>query len=144
MPTAREFIDGVTARLEPLDQAANRAWWDASTAVSEEHEAQRVAADLALRTALGDTASFDRLAAIRASGDTQLLREATVLHDRMLPHQVSMSTREAITRLEADLDATFNRFRADVDGEVCDDNAIQLLLIAGCHGDLLSLQLFTI
>ncbi len=128
MSTAREFIDGVSARLEPLDQAANRAWWDASTAVCDVHEAQRIAADLALRAALSDSDSFDRLGAIRASGDVRLIREAHVLHDRMLPHQVSISTREGITRLEADLDTTFNRFRAHVNGEDCDDNAIATVL----------------
>ena len=128
MSTPRQFIDELTARLEPLEHAANRAWWDASTAVSDEHEAQRVAADLELRTALGDADACTRLRTIRDSGDAHVVREAGVLHDRMVPHQVSAATREAIARLEADIDATFNRFRADLDGEVCDDNAIALVL----------------
>ena len=42
------------ATLRPLHLAASQAWWDSSTAATEEHERQRVEAELALSDALAD------------------------------------------------------------------------------------------
>ena len=116
-------IDAFVDRLAPLDRAANIAWWDASTAVSDEHEAQRVATDLALRDALGDRELF---AALEPRGAAP--RSIELLRDRMQPHQVSATTRTEIVELEAEIDATFNAFRPEFDGAPVNDNAISEVL----------------
>src|SRR5258705_542209 len=61
MPKVEPLVQAVTARLRPLEIAANQAWWLASTAVSDEHERRRVSADIALRDALGDVTTFGEI-----------------------------------------------------------------------------------
>ncbi len=132
MPQVEPLVRAVTARLRPLEIAANQAWWLASTAVSDEHERRRVAADIALRDALGDVTTFgeirDALAATDDNTDPLVHRQLEVLHDRTLPHQVPADLRAQLVELEAEVDATFNAFRGRIDGEPVDDNTIMTIL----------------
>ncbi|MEO6468045.1 MAG: M2 family metallopeptidase [Acidimicrobiia bacterium] len=123
-----DLVEQFTTRLAPLERTANEVWWAASTEVSEDHEAARVEADLALRDALADTETYAETAGWADIGDPNVARQLRVLHDRMRPHQVSASTRDDIVRLEARLDAAFNGFRPELDGETVDDNTIADLL----------------
>jgi peptidyl-dipeptidase A len=130
MPSADELVAALTAKVRPLEIAANQAWWLASTDVSDEHERRRVATDLALRDALADVSTFagirDALAADR--GDPLLRRQLEVLHDRTLPQQVPADLRAEMVELEAELDGTFNAFRGQIDGRAVDDNTIAKIL----------------
>jgi peptidyl-dipeptidase A len=122
------LLDTVTARLEPLGRMANEAWWDASTAVSDEHEAARIAADIAWRDALADPELFAAVDASAAGRSGEIARQFAVLRDGMLPQQVPAELRERIVRLEASIDATFNAHRPRLDGAPVDDNAIAEIL----------------
>jgi len=129
------LLDTVTARLEPLGRAANEAWWDASTEVSDEHEAARIAADLAWRDALADPELF---AAVDGRADHRppaVARQFAVLRDGMLPQQVPAELRERIVRLEASIDGTFNAHRPELDGVTVDDNAIAEILRTSDDGE---------
>jgi len=128
MADGQALVDAMTARLEPLDRAANQAWWDASTDVSEEHEARRIATDLALRAALADAEAFAELDKVSDPADPELARQLTVLRNGMLPQQVPGDLREQIVRLEASIDATFNAHRPVLDGREVDDNAVGEIL----------------
>ena len=55
-------IEEFASRLAPLEQRANAAWWAASLEVSDAHDEERIAADLALRELLGDAETFRALA----------------------------------------------------------------------------------
>src|SRR6476620_1160256 len=129
------LLDALTARLRPLEIAANKAWWLASTAVSGEHERHRVVTDVALREALGDVAAFaqvrDALAATRPSsgnGADLERRQLEVLHDRALPQQVPVDLRAELVELDAQIDGTFNAFRGRIEGVEVDDNTIAQIL----------------
>src|SRR4051794_17566251 len=102
MPAPDELVTALTAKVRPLEIAANQAWWLASTAVSDEHERRRVATDLALRDALGDVHTFAgiREALARPSGDPLVRRQLEVLHDRTLPHQVPADLRAEMVELK--------------------------------------------
>lgn len=128
MADVRTLLTDFNRRLAPLDHAANEAWWAASTEVSEEHEAARIVADLALRDALSDRSVFAELEAAAPVADSDLNREIEVLRDRMQPHQVSEATRDELVRLEAKLDGVFNSYRPDLDGVAVADNVIADLL----------------
>jgi peptidyl-dipeptidase A len=135
MADIAQLVDALTARIRPLEIAANEAWWLASTAVSDEHERRRVATDVALRETLGDVAAFAqvreaRTAAPAENGDDLLLRQLDVIADRALPQQLPADLRAELVELEADVDATFNAFRGRIDGEEVDDNTINRLLRA--------------
>ena len=127
--TLRDLLDAANADLAPLELAANRAWWDASTDVSEAHEAERVRADLALRGALADADRFEAVRKAAPEGaDAVAERQRAVLADLMLPHQVPAELREQVVRLEASIDATFNSHRPVLDGTPVDDNTIAEIL----------------
>ncbi len=132
MSDVEALVDALTARLRPLEIAANQAWWLASTAVSDEHERRRVTTDIELREALGDVSAFgqirDALASSSADGDSLARRQLEVLHDRTLPHQVPADLRAQLVELEAEVDGTFNAFRGRIDGEPVDDNTIARIL----------------
>lgn len=129
------LLDALTARLRPLEIEANKAWWQASTAVSDEHERHRVVTDVALREALGDVAVFGQVrdalgASDRASGNGANLerRRLEVLYDRALPQQVPADLRAEQVELDAQIDGTFNAFRGQIDGREVDDNTISQIL----------------
>jgi peptidyl-dipeptidase A len=135
MSDVETLLAALTARLRPLEIAANEAWWLASTEVSDEHERRRVATDIALRDALGDVGAFAQIrdalaqAPAGAGADRGLVRrQLEVLHDRTLPHQVPADLRAQLVELEAEVDATFNSFRGRIDGEPVDDNTIAQVL----------------
>src|SRR3954470_11263051 len=135
MPDRQALLDTMTARLAPLDRDANQAWWDASTDVSEEHEARRIATDLALRSALADPDVFAQLDGVAGTPAPALARQLTVLRNGMLPQQVPADLREQIVRLEASIDATFNAHRPVLDGREVDDNAVGRILRHSDDGD---------
>jgi peptidyl-dipeptidase A len=136
MPDGQALVDEMTARLEPLDRAANLAWWDASTNVSEAHEVQRIATDLALRAALADATVFAQVEKAADGEADGVARQLTVLRNDMLPQQVPAEIREEIVRLEASIDATFNAHRPVLDGAEVDDNAIADILRTSDDGEL--------
>lgn len=117
----------ITEQLAPLDDAANEAWWRASTEVSPDHEAERIAADIAVRTLLGDEELFAQLQQA-TDGDATALRQRDVLLDRMRPQQISPAVRDDLARLEARLDGAYNAFRPSLDGDGVDDNHLAEIL----------------
>jgi peptidyl-dipeptidase A len=130
MADAGSLVDALTARLRPLEIAANEAWWLASTAVSDEHERRRVTTDVALRDALGDVGAFAQVrdATTDGAGDDLERRQLAVLFDRCRPQQLPADLRAEIVELEAQVDAAFNVFRGRIDGEEVDDNTITRIL----------------
>lgn len=130
-PAIDDLLRATSARLQPLEREANEAWWLASTQVSDVHERRRGAADVALRSALGDVTVFAEVRAALADGappDSPARRQLEVLHDRLLPQQVPADLRTELAELEAALDATFNSFRGTIDGAEVTDNEIVAIL----------------
>ncbi|MFN8036609.1 MAG: M2 family metallopeptidase [Acidimicrobiia bacterium] len=133
MTDARTLVDELGRRLQPLERAANEGWWVASTRVSDEHDRQRVAAELALTDALADAGSFAELRAALAdddpgAGDPLVARQLRLLHDGHAPHQVGAELRKRIVELGAEVDSEFSSFRGDLAGRRVDDNEIARIL----------------
>lgn len=123
-----DTVHSLARRLEPLALRANLSWWDASTKVSPEHEAARVAADVALREALADPDEFRAVDAARADPDPVIARDAAILHASMLPQQVPADIRRRIVELEAEIDGVFNSHRPVVAGVARTDNEVGEIL----------------
>ena len=131
MSGPRELVDAVTARLRPLEIEANQSWWLSSTEVSDAHNRRRIAADLALRDALGDAHAFAEVRDARAAGeadDPLVARQLVVLHDAMASQQVPADLRAEMVELETAVDSTFNSFRGTIAGEAVNDNTILRVL----------------
>ena len=131
MSDSDALVHALTARLQPLEIEANQAWWLSSTQVSDVHERRRVAAEVALREALGDVHVFAEVqrALDTANGTSgEATRQLEVLHDRLLPNQLPADLRAETIELEAALDSTFNAFRGHIDGVAVEDNTIATIL----------------
>jgi peptidyl-dipeptidase A len=117
------------ARLRPLSQARNLAWWDANVDASEENQKRRAESELDYSNALADPESFAAVQAARnGGGDPLARRRLDLLHDLMLPRQVPAGLRERMVELEASVEARFSRHRGVVGGEEVDDIAIRRIL----------------
>ena len=129
MSDPTSILAGAEETLRPLHLTASRAWWDSSTAATEKHERQRVAAELALSDALADPALYREVSSARDNGaDGVTRRELDVLYHGLLPNQVPEEIRHRIVELEASVDSRFSQHRATVGGRQVDDNEIRRLL----------------
>ncbi len=120
-----ELVAEAEERLAPLERDLHLAWWDAQVEATDENGARRAAAELAWSDALADSGVFAEVEAARAQEGS---RSLDLLHDAMLPHQVSSELRERIVELEADVDLRFSRHRGVVGGEEVDDTRIKKIL----------------
>jgi peptidyl-dipeptidase A len=130
MTTPDELVEQLEARIRPLEIELAHAWWDANTEASPEAEQRRTEADLAHRAALADPETF---AAIRAAREVDgvepiVRRQLDLLHDAFAPHQVPEDLRRRLVELETAVEATYNTFRGELDGERVDDNTILEIL----------------
>ncbi|MEX0663196.1 MAG: M2 family metallopeptidase [Acidimicrobiia bacterium] len=128
--TNEQLVADLEARLRPLEVDLAHAWWDASTNASDAASARQAEADLARRAALADPEAFTAIREARASGepDPIVRRQLDLLHDASTPHQVPEVMRRRLVELETSVDATFNTFRGELDGERVDDNTILEIL----------------
>ena len=131
MSDAARIVEDAEARLRPLHLAAALSWWDANLAATEENEARRVAAELALSDALADPELLGAVESARANGAEGLVRrQLDLLRDSLVPQQVPEALRHRIVQLEASVEARFAQHRGVVRGTPVDDNEIKQILRA--------------
>ena len=87
--TPADLVAACSARLQPLEAAANAAWWDANVNASDETQRRRAAADLALSDALADPAAFGAIRAARAKPglDPLVARGLDLLEQSFAPNR---------------------------------------------------------
>jgi peptidyl-dipeptidase A len=131
--SAQELVAACGDRLQPLETAANAAWWNANVDAREETQQQRAAADLALSDALADTAAFAELRAARTEAglDPLVARQLDVLVQSHTPNQVAAELRGEIIDLQSNIESRFARHRGTIDGAAVDDNQILDVLRSG-------------
>ncbi len=133
--TAADVAATCGARLEPLETAANGAWWDANTDANDETQQRRAVADLALSDALADADAFAAVRAARSEPglDPSTARQLDVLVQSLTPNQIDSALRREIVELEGDIESRFARHRGTIAGEPVDDN--QILDVLRTSGD---------
>jgi peptidyl-dipeptidase A len=124
--TAEAVVASCGATLQPLETAANAAWWDANTDASDATQRRRADADIALSDALADADAFaDVRAAQSESGiDPLVARQLEVLVQGYTPNQVAADLRREIVEVQSDIESRFARHRGEIDGTAVDDNEI--------------------
>ena len=128
--TPQGLVEHCQATLAPLEADLNRAWWDANTDASDEHERRRAAAELAMSDALADAETFTAIRAARgdAALDAEHARMLELLERAYLPNQTDPELRRRIVELQSSIDGRFARHRGTIDGEAVDENAIHEIL----------------
>ncbi len=114
---ARDFIDGFTRKIRPLDIAANRAWWEANITGKKEAFKQKEEAQNKLDALLADKEQFAGVKAIKEGGgiDDAIPRRAIdVIYLACLEKQLDAELLREMTRMSNEIEEQFTNFRAKV------------------------------
>jgi peptidyl-dipeptidase A len=128
---ARKLVESYTARVRPLEVAANRAWWNANITGKDEDFKAKEEAQNKLDAVLADKALFQEVKAVReASGidDAVLKRAVDVIYLAVLEKQVDTDLLRKITALSNSAEKKFSTFRAKVDGKEMTDADVRKVL----------------
>jgi peptidyl-dipeptidase A len=126
-----QFIQEHVATVEPLDKAANLAYWNFTTSGKKEYEEEITRLQVALRKIYADPARFARLKALsegQAIDDPALARQVTLLRNAFIGNQMDDATIEELTHREVAIESTFNSFRAELNGKRVTENEIKDIL----------------
>src|SRR5262249_34121570 len=125
---ARKFIEAHTAKVRPLEIAANRAWWDANISGKKEDFAKKQEAQNKLDALLSDKAAFAEVKAIKEAGgidDPITKRAIDIVYLAYLEKQLDEQLLKKMTALANAVEEKFNNFRAEVDGKKLTDAEVR-------------------
>jgi peptidyl-dipeptidase A len=128
---ARKFVEEYTARMRPLEIAANRAWWDANLTGKDEDFKRKEEAQNRIDAFLADKAEFARVKALKESkqiDDPVLRRAIDVIFLAYLEKQVEPELLKKMTALANSVEKKFSTFRARVEGEELTDADVRKIL----------------
>jgi peptidyl-dipeptidase A len=130
MTAAARLAAECEATLEPLETAANGAWWEANVDARDETQRVRTETDLALSDALADAAAFAEVRRARAEPglDPLVARQLELLDQGYTPNQVDGDLRREIVELQSAIESRFARHRGTIAGTSVDDNEISDIL----------------
>ncbi len=124
------FIDDYTHEIEPLLLARNEASWAFSTQGTEAAQAEYARLNTLIRRLHADPDRFAALKALSANstGDPLLDRQAELARHSFQSQQMPHELIEQIVALETDIEAQFNAFRAEFNGQPVTDNDLKIVL----------------
>jgi peptidyl-dipeptidase A len=126
---ARQFLQEHTRKLQPLEVAAARAWWDANISGKDEDYKLKTEAEKKIDEALSDKAAFAKVKALKDSSkdidDPVLRRAIDVIYLSYLGKQVDPELLKKMTELSNAVEKQFNNFRANVDGRQMTDSEVR-------------------
>jgi peptidyl-dipeptidase A len=128
---ARKFLHSHEARVKPLEQAGNLAWWNANVSGRDEDFQRKIQAQNRLDEALSNRDSFREIKAIREKGgidDPVLARAIDVLYLAYLEKQVEPSLLKQIVAKANEIEKAFNHYRANVHGKEMTDSEVRKVL----------------
>ncbi|MGH7559215.1 MAG: M2 family metallopeptidase [Gemmatimonadota bacterium] len=138
MRDPREFVDSIVTDLQPLETAANLAWWEA--AVTGAADAYRRVEQCRNRIdrLYARPGLFEGLAAAREEGvdDSLLARRIELLYLEALPRQVDDTLSRRINRLAAESERAFATFRPLFQGRRVSANDLDRVLKEELDEDL--------
>src|SRR5262245_59214046 len=131
---AKSFIAAHEVKFKPLDRRAGIAWWDANISGKDEDFARKEAAQNAIDAALADPQAFAAVKELKDASkagkidDKVAARCIDVLYLAYLEKQVDPELLKKIVSKANDVEKTFNRYRAKVDGKRMTDSEVRKVL----------------
>jgi peptidyl-dipeptidase A len=128
---ARKFVADHTARIKPLEIAANRAWWNANLTGKDEDFQKKEEAQNKIDEILSDKKAFAEVKAIKETGqidDKVLARAIDVIYLAYLEKQVEPKLLKQMVALANAIERKFNTYRASVDGKELADSEVRKVL----------------
>jgi peptidyl-dipeptidase A len=135
----QRFIDEHVVAVEPMEKAANLAYWNFTTTGEKKYEEEVTRLHVALRKIYADRASFQRLKALadgQTIDDPMLARQAALLRNAFLGNQMDDETIEELTQREVAIESIFNTFRAELGGKRVTENELKEILRESDDQDL--------
>lgn len=131
---AAALIKEHVAKLRPLEEASNKAWWNANITGSDKAYKEKEEAQNKIDAALSDKAMFARVKALKAAADKGEVKDALaarqlqLLYLQYLEKQVAPELLKKITAKANAVEQTFNVYRAKVDGQEIADSKVRSTL----------------
>jgi peptidyl-dipeptidase A len=136
---ARQFLQEHTKKLQPLEVASARAWWDANLSGKAEDYAKKTEAEKKVDAALADKAAFAKVKELRDKAkdidDPVLRRAIDVLYLAYLGKQVDPELLKKTIDLSNAVEKQFNTFRANVDARQMTDSEVRKVLKESLDSD---------
>jgi len=127
----QNFVREHVATVEPMQKAANLAYWNFTTTGEKRYEEEVTRLHVALRKVCADPARFQQLTALvddQIIDDPLLARQATLLRNAFVGNQMDDTTIEELTQREVAIESIFNTFRAELQGKKVTENELKELL----------------
>jgi peptidyl-dipeptidase A len=128
---ARRFVQTYTAKIRPLEIAANRAWWNANISGKDADFRAKEEAQNKIDAALSNKDDFKEVKAIKEGGqidDKVIARAIDVIYLAYLEKQLDADLLKKMTALANAVEQKFNTFRAKVDGKEMTDAEVRKVL----------------
>ncbi|MHC4118329.1 MAG: M2 family metallopeptidase [Planctomycetota bacterium] len=127
----QQFITAHVAKVEPLSDRANLAYWNASTTGKSEYYDEFSELQLKIRKAHSDPQEYAFLEDTRKSGkveDARLARQLDKLYYAYLQNQIEPRLLERIVEVDTAVQEKYNNFRGTMDGEKVTNSDIYTIL----------------
>lgn len=128
---ARALVDSYTAKVRPLEIAANRAWWDANMTGKDEDFKRKEEAQNKIDALLSDKKMFAEAKALKETGkidDPIVKRAIDVIYLAMLEKQLDSELLQKMTALSNSVEKKFSTYRAKVGDKEMDDAEVRKIL----------------
>lgn len=123
-------VDDFQERLQPLEIAFHRDYWDSQVSATSENEARRARSELALRELKGDPVMLDAVNEALGDGmhEPVLRRQLQVLRVSLTANQMTDAQRREMVEVTGKVESEFAKYRPKVDGKTLSENDIQSVL----------------
>ena len=128
---ARKFIDDYTARMRPLETAANKAWWDANITGKDEDFKRKEEAQNKIDAVLSDKDTFKTVKALKESKDIDdpvVKRAIDIIYLAYLEKQLDPELLKQMTALSNAVEKKFSTYRAKVEDKEMTDAEVRKVL----------------
>src|SRR5262245_34711468 len=129
---AKQFVNDHTAKLQPLEIAANLAWWNANVSGKDEDFQKKIEAQNRIDEALADAKMFAAVKELKQNvkqiDDPVTARAVEVLYLAYLEKQVDTALLKKMVAKSNAVEQAFNEFRAKVDGQEMTDSEVRKVL----------------
>jgi peptidyl-dipeptidase A len=129
---AKQFLTEHTKKLQPLEVAAARAWWDANISGNDADFQKKIDSQNQIDAALSDKAAFAKVKDLKDAAkdidDAVLRRAIDVLYLTYLEKQVDADLLKKMVELSNSVEKKFNNFRANVENREMTDSEVRKVL----------------
>ncbi len=126
----QQFLDDYVSQIEPLVLARHAAYWRFTTQGDATAQADYARLSTQLRQLHADSSRYQQLQTLVAhpAGDPLLDRQGQLALNNFQGEQMPPEMIEQIVALETEIEAEFNSFRAQIDGQSYTDNELKEIL----------------